>query len=100
MNESNESKQPLILPLNIDKVYIIYYGNNGWVVGKFIETVNSGGGVLLKINQLSDGFGHQKHHFINPAYVTDIIEFDSYDEYKKHFDDWKEDEKLRKFKND
>ena len=95
----SEEKQKF--DLKKDKVYVVYLaGGRGTVVGQYLDYNDYEGGILINFKNVDDGWATQKKFILNPTYISHMVEFDTKEEYQRHYNAWKEEEKSNKFKNE
>lgn len=84
--------------LKEDKVYGVYIGSSFYAV-KFVKIVRIGNQTFFHFTVEEEGFAFRKPMYLQMRYVYEIIEFNSFAEYKEHYESAKEEEKVNKFKN-
>ena len=83
---------------NKGKIYGVY--SNHFYASKFFKIAKIGNSTYLCFKNMSEGFSFQKNIYFNAEYITQIVEFDSIEEYKEHYISWQETEKDRRLKGD
>jgi len=81
------------------KIYCVYIGSVSYTA-KFIKTVRIDNTIFFVFKEMVEGFGFHKNLYIQARYVGYIFEFDSMDEYNKHYKLWEEEQQEKKFKSD
>lgn len=88
MSEEMQGESVNVFKFDAEKAYAIHYGHNGFIVGKHLETVRAGKNYMLYFKNTAKGWGSQKKHMINSAFITHVIEFDSAEQYEKELSEW------------
>jgi hypothetical protein len=85
--------------LDKNKIYCAYVGQHSWAV-KFEGTVVVEDIPYACFVILDEGWGTQKKTYFQWKYIYQLIEFDSIEDYRQQVIDWKEEQKLKRFKGD
>ncbi len=85
--------------LSRDKVYCLYFGSD-WNVLRFKKKARINNVTYYCFTPAEEGFGHGKNVYLQLRVVHQFYEFDSLEEYRQHFDAWRDEERERKFKGE